>query len=136
MFAILLLRGYKNKSLNHNISKFFVGSIAGTVNGFGTLAGLPIALYFLIIAAEPAVIRASLAALFFFTDFYALVLSYFSDILNITVLYRTIPIILIIPIGVFFGTKLFKESSKENYRRYVLYFLIIISIFGLLRTLF
>ena len=40
-FAVLLLRGYKNKRLNHNISKFFVGSIAGTVNGFGTLAGLP-----------------------------------------------------------------------------------------------
>ena len=46
-FAVLLLKGYKNKRLNHNISKFFVGSIAGTVNGFGTLAGLPIALYFL-----------------------------------------------------------------------------------------
>ena len=70
IFAILLLQGYKNKKLNHNISKFFVGATAGTVNGFGTLAGLPIALYFLIIAAEPAVIRASLAALFFFTDLY------------------------------------------------------------------
>ena len=73
IFAILLLNlGYKNKKINHNLSKFFVGTIAGTVNGFGTLAGLPIALYFLIIAAEPAVIRASLAALFFFTDLYAI----------------------------------------------------------------
>ena len=136
MFAILLLKGYKNKNLNHNISKFFVGGVAGTVNGFGTLAGLPIALYFLIIVAEPAVIRASLAALFFFTDLYALVLSYFNDILNKTVFYRTLPLMLIIPIGVFFGTRLFKESSKENYRRYVLYFLIVVSIFGLGRTLF
>ena len=82
IFAFLLLRGYKNRDLNHNLSKFFVGVIAGTVNGFGTLAGLPIALYFLIIAAEPAVIRASLAALFFFTDFYALLLAYFKDILD------------------------------------------------------
>ena len=41
-----------------------------------------IALYFLIIAAEPAVIRASLAALFFFTDLYAMILSYFNDILD------------------------------------------------------
>ena len=69
VFAGLLLSGYKNTKLNLNISKFFVGTVAGIVNGFGTLAGLPIALYFLIIAAEPAVIRASLAALFFFTDF-------------------------------------------------------------------
>ena len=72
IFAYLLLKGYKNEKLNHNVSKFFVGGVAGTVNGFGTLAGLPIALYLLIIAAEPAVIRASLAALFFFTDGYAL----------------------------------------------------------------
>ena len=134
IFAFLLLKGYKNKKLNHNLSKFFVGGVAGTVNGFGTLAGLPIALYFLIIAAEPAVIRASLAALFFFTDFYALLLAYFENILNFTVLFRTLPLILIVPIGVTLGTKLFTESSKENYKKYVLYFLIIVSIFGLIRV--
>lgn len=135
-FAVLLLKGYKNKNLNHNISKFFVGTTAGTVNGFGTLAGLPIALYFLIIAAEPAVIRASLAALFFFTDLYALILAYFSDILDLKTIYRSLPLILIIPLGVSIGTRLFNESSKENYKKYVLYFLIIVSIFGLTKALF
>ena len=134
IFAILLLKGYKNTKLNHNVSKFFVGSVAGTVNGFGTLAGLPIALYLLIISAEPAVIRASLAALFFFTDFYALILAYFKDILNLTVIYRTLPLILVVPIGVALGTKLFTDSSKESYKKYVLYFLIIISIFGFIKV--
>ena len=134
-FAILLLKGYKNKSLNHNLSKFFVGTIAGAANGFGTLAGLPIALYFLIIAVEPAVIRASIAALFFFTDSYALILTYLNGILEISFLFRTLPLILLVPIGVFLGTKLFKGSSKENYKKYVLYFLIVISIFGLLKSL-
>ena len=133
IFAFLLLRGYKNRDINHNLSKFFVGVIAGTVNGFGTLAGLPIALYFLIIAAEPAVIRASLAALFFFTDFYALLLAYFKDILDYKIIYRTLPLILVIPIGVYIGTKLFTGSSKENYKKYVLYFLILVSIFGIIR---
>ena len=136
IFAFLLLRGYKNEKINHNFSKFCVGTIAGTVNGFGTLAGLPIALYFLIIAAEPAVIRASLAALFFFTDLYAMILSYFNDILDFKVLYRTLPLVFIVPIGVLLGTKLFKDSSKENYKKYVLYFLIIVSIFGLIRSIF
>ena len=133
IFAFLLLRGYKNRDLNHNLSKFFVGVIAGTVNGFGTLAGLPIALYFLIIAAEPAVIRASLAALFFFTDFYALLLAYFKDILDYKIIYRTLPLILVVPIGVYIGTKLFTGSSKENYKKYVLYFLILVSVFGIIR---
>ena len=135
VFAGLLLSGYKNTKLNLNISKFFVGTVAGIVNGFGTLAGLPIALYFLIIAAEPAVIRASLAALFFFTDFYALILAYFNNILKFEVLYRTLALIFIVPIGVSIGTKFFKGSSKESYKKYVLYFLIIISIFGLIRSL-
>tara|TARA_B100000886_G_scaffold338458_1_gene301360 strand:- start:2687 stop:3442 length:756 start_codon:yes stop_codon:yes gene_type:complete len=135
VFAGLLLSGYKNTKLNLNISKFFVGTVAGIVNGFGTLAGLPIALYFLVIAAEPAVIRASLAALFFFTDFYALILAYFNNILNFEVLYRTLALIFIVPIGVSIGTKFFKGSSNENYKKYVLYFLIIISIFGLIRSL-
>ena len=135
VFAGLLLSGYKNTKLNLNISKFFVGAVAGIVNGFGTLAGLPIALYFLIIAAEPAVIRASLAALFFFTDFYALILAYFNNILKFEVLYRTLALIFIVPIGVSIGTKFFKGSSNESYKKYVLYFLIIISIFGLIRSL-
>ena len=136
IFAFLLLKGYKNKNLNHNLSKFFVGGVAGTVNGFGTLAGLPIALYFLIIAAEPAVIRASLAALFFFTDAYALVLGYFNDIINLKVFYRSIPLFFIIPVGVSIGTKFFKKSSENDYKKYILYFLIVISMFGLMRALF
>ena len=134
-FAVLLLKGYKNKKLNHNLSKFFVGTVAGTANGFGTLAGLPIALYFLVIAVEPAVIRASIAALFFFTDSYALILTYFGGLLESSFLFRTLPMILIVPIGVFMGTKLFKGSTKESYKKYVLYFLIIISIFGLIKTI-
>ncbi len=135
IFAFFLLRGYKNEKLNHNFSKFIVGVTAGTVNGFGTLAGLPIALYFLVIAAEPVVIRASLAALFFFTDFYALILAYFNNILNDIIFYRTLPLIIIVPIGVSLGTKLFAESSKKNYRKYVLYFLITVSVFGVLQIM-
>ena len=133
-FALLLLKGYKNKKLNHNLSKFFVGTVAGAANGFGTLAGLPIALYFLVIAIEPAVIRASIAALFFFTDSYALILTYFSGLLELSFLFRTLPMILIVPLGVFMGTKLFKGSTKESYKKYILYFLIIISIFGLIKS--
>ena len=133
-FAVLLLKGYKNKKLNHNLSKFIVGTVAGTANGFGTLAGLPIALYFLVIALEPAVIRASIAALFFFTDSYALILTYFSGLLELSFLFRTLPMIFIVPIGVLMGTRIFKGSTKESYKKYVLYFLIFVSIFGLIKS--
>ena len=55
--------------------------------------------------------------------------------LNYKVILRTLPLFFIVPIGVFLGTKLFTESSKENYKKYVLYFLILVSIFGLIRVL-
>ena len=72
---------------------------------------------------------------FFFTDSYALILTYFSGLLDLSFLFRTLPLIFIVPIGVFLGTKLFTGSSKENYKKYVLYFLIVVSIFGLIRAL-
>ena len=59
----------------------------------------------------------------------------FENILNYKLILRTIPLIFIVPIGVFLGTKLFTGSSKENYKKYVLYFLIVVSIFGLIRAL-
>ena len=136
IFAIFLLKGYKNKKLNHNISKLFVGTTAGAVNGFGTLAGLPIALYLMIIAAEPAVIRASLAALFFFTDTYALIFGLLNDLLNQKVFYRCLPLFFIVPMGVSIGTKFFRGSSKEEYKKFVLYFLIIVSLLGVLKVFF
>ena len=42
--------------------------------------------------------------------------------LNYKVIYRTLPLILIVPFGVSIGTKLFTGSSKDNYKKYVLYF--------------
>ena len=50
-------------------------------------------------------------------------------------IYRTLPLILIVPFGVSIGTRLFTGSTKENYKKYVLYFLILVSIFGLIRSL-
>jgi len=52
-----------------------------------------------------------------------------------TTIYRTLPLILILPIGVFFGNKFFIKSKEELYRKVVFYFLIFISIFGILRIL-
>ena len=76
----------------------------------------------------------SLAALLFFTDMYALLLGYY-EIVNFKSLYRSLPLLFIIPIGVSLGTRLFKDSSRNDYKKYVLYFLIIISFFGLAKFL-
>ena len=132
-FSILLMRGYSNQKINNNYGKFFTGMISGVLNGLTTLGGMPVALFLLVTSIQPAVIRGSLAALFFLTDIYAFTLSFFAGIIDMTTIYRIIPLIIILPIGVYIGDKFFIKSKEVIYRKVVFYFLIVISIFGILR---
>ena len=135
LFSILLMKGYINKNIYNNGSKIFTGIISGTLNGLTTLGGMPVALFLLVTIIQPAVIRGSLAALFFLTDIYAFALSFLAGIVDMTIIYRSIPLIIILPIGVFIGDKFFVKSKEALYRKVVFYFLIIISIIGIVRII-
>ena len=132
-FSVLLMKGYTNRNINNDQSKIFTGVISGTLNGLTTLGGMPVALFLLVTSIQPAVIRGSLAALFFLTDVYAFILSFFGGIVDMITIYRTLPLIIILPIGVFIGNKFFIKIKEQLYRKVVFYFLIVISIFGILR---
>jgi len=134
-FSLLLMKGYENKKIDNIYAKMFTGIISGTLNGLTTLGGMPVALFLLVTSVQPAVIRGSLAALFFLTDIYAFVLSSVAGIVDITTIYRTLPLIIILPIGVYVGDKFFVKSKEETYRKVVFYFLIFISIFGVFRAI-
>ena len=134
-FSFLLMQGYSNKKINNKLGNFFTGIVSGTLNGLTTLGGMPVALFLLATSIQPAIIRGSLAALFFLTDIYAFILSFFAGIVDETTIYRTIPLILILPMGVFIGNKFFVKSKEETYRKVVFNFLIVISIFGILRII-
>ena len=134
-FSLILMRGYENQKINNNYVKMFTGIISGTLNGLTTLGGMPVALFLLTTSIQPAVIRGSLAALFFLTDIYAFILSSFAGIVDMTTIYRVVPLIIILPLGVFIGDKFFVKSKEATYRKVVFYFLIIISIFGVFRII-
>ena len=134
-FVILQLRGYSNKKINILPVKFLAGGVSGLINGLGTLGGMPISLFLLITKVKPIVIRGSLAAIFFIADAYVLNLSFYVGIVEPIVFYRVIPLILILPLGIFIGNKFFVKSREETYRKFVFYFLIIISIFGITKVL-
>src|SRR5210317_573411 len=134
-FSLLLMRGYVNLKINNLFSKIATGTISGVVNGFSTLGGLPVALFLLVTSIQPAVIRGSLAALFFLTDIYAFTLSFFSGIIDMTTIYRVFSIILVLPLGVYIGDSFFVKAKEATYRKVVFYFLILISLIGILRIL-
>ncbi len=129
------MKGYSNQNINNNLGKFLTGAVSGILNGLTTLGGMPVALFLLITSIQPVIIRGSLAALFFVTDIYVFILSFFAGIVDMTTIYRTIPLIVILPMGVFIGNKFFVKSKEETYRKVVFYFLIFISIFGILRII-
>ena len=135
VFSILLMKGYTNTRLNNNTIKVSTGIGSGALNGLTTLGGMPAALFLLIACIQPAVIRGTLTALFFFTDIYAFILSFFVDIVDMTTIYRTLPLILVLPIGVYIGDKFFVKSKEALYRKVVFNFLIVFSIFGILRII-
>ena len=56
-----------------------------------------------------------------------LFLSFFAGIVDMTTIYRTLPLIIILPIGVYIGDKFFVKSKEATYRKVVFYFLIFIS---------
>ncbi len=132
-FSLLLMKGYSNQNINNNFGKFLTGIVSGTLNSLTTLGGMPVALFLLVTSIQPVIIRASLAALFFLTDIYAFILSFFAGIVDWLTIYRTIPLIVILPIGVYIGNKFFVKSKEETYRKVVFYFLITVSIIGILR---
>ena len=134
-FSFLLMKGYENQKIDNSYAKMFTGIISGTLNGLTTLGGMPVALFLLVTSIQPAVIRGSLAALFFLTDIYAFVLSFLAGIVDITTIYRIIPLITILPIGVYIGDKFFVRAKEETYRKIVFNFLIIISIIGIFRII-
>ena len=134
-FSILLMRGYSNQKISNNYGKFFTGIFSGTLNGLTTLGGMPVAIFLLATSIQPVIIRGSLAALFFLTDSYAFGLSFFAGIVDITTIYRTLPLIIILPIGVYIGDKFFVKSNEATYRQVVFYFLIFISILGVFNAL-
>ena len=134
-FSILLMRGYSNQKLNNNFAKISTGFVAGTINGLSLLGGMPVALFLLVTNIQPAIIRGSLAALFFLTDTYAFILSFFVGIVDMTTIYRTIPLVIILPLGVYIGDKFFVKAKEATYRKAVLYFLIIVSIIGIFRII-
>ena len=134
-FVILQLKGYSNKRINILPFKFLAGGVSGIINGLGTLGGMPISLFLLITKVRPIVIRGSLAAIFFIADAYVLNLSFYVGIVEPIALYRVLPLILVLPIGIYIGNKFFVKSREETYRKFVFYFLIIISIFGITKVL-
>ena len=133
--CILLLRQFKFSS---NLGKSWtlgVGSFSGVVNGSTGVGGLPIAIFFLSASGGATLTRASLVAYLFFSDIYASLISGTQHIISLELFSRTLIFLVPMTIGIYIGHKKFVKTTEESFRKFVLIFLVILSLAGILRSI-
>lgn len=112
---------------------FAVGVFAGIINGATAMSGLVIVLAMSFTVIQPAEIRATLVAYFFASDLFAVLALGERDELTGTLFARAGLGIPLLAIGIFAGTKTFRATSVESFRRATLAMLFAISVVGLIQ---
>ena len=133
--CIFLLRQFKFSS---NLGKSWtlgVGSFSGVVNGSTGVGGLPIAIFFLSASGGATLTRASLVAYLFFSDIYASLISGTQHIISLELFSRTLIFLVPMTIGIYIGHKNFVKTTQKSFRKFVLIFLVILSLAGILRSI-
>lgn len=133
MMSFILLKGYSFKKMDGNALDYSSGFIAGLFNGLATIGGMTIAIIFVSLQLEAAIIRSTLVALFFITDFYAVLISWSMGLINEQVLMIGLMMLPSLFIGIIIGSYGFKKSSNASFKKLILLFLIFLSIIGLAR---
>ncbi|MBE8159111.1 MAG: sulfite exporter TauE/SafE family protein [Betaproteobacteria bacterium] len=114
---------------------FVVGIFAGAVNGLAAVAGLAAAL-FLLATKKPETARASLIALFFAGDLYALFWDGGMGLLRPAHGVLFLGLILPLAAGVFIGGRLFVKTGGRNYKQFSAALILCAAAGGLLRFVF
>ncbi|MGI9306712.1 MAG: sulfite exporter TauE/SafE family protein [Gammaproteobacteria bacterium] len=116
-----------------NMPPLATGVIAGFANGLAAIAGIVVAVFLLSSGRTVQTIRASLIAMFIFTEIYSLALYASLGLFHPShgvLFFAAMPPLLA---GIFIGAKLFARSSGKHYRPLVLGLILFACAAGLLR---
>ena len=132
--SLLLLRGRRISNPNHALTRISVGFVSGLFNGAAAIGGLPVVLFLIAAAAQAAVLRATMATYFLFSEFLALGSAHFNGLLNMEVFWRLVLFTLPMIIGVQLGSRHFFNANPESFKRFALSLLILLSVSGLIKA--
>lgn len=135
IFAILIWKGYSYSGPRNIMVDSMVGFISGICNGAAALGGLPVVTFLLSTDAGVAAIRATLIAMFFCTDVYAVLFAGGHGLVTSTTFTHVLASIPLLVIGLWTGKKLFSVASPEMFKKVALTLLIALSIIGLSKSL-
>jgi len=114
---------------------FLIGTVSGFMNGLLAMGGMWAMIFLLGSGARIATIRASLVALFFATDSYAVMVGSAHGLVNNIVFIRFIWALPSLFLGVWVGSRKFEKSNVSTYKKVVLWVLALLALSLLLKSL-
>jgi uncharacterized membrane protein YfcA len=129
--AILMLRGFRMEKTPGAAATTATGAASGLLNGaFGT-GGPPVVLFYFSTPAAAAVGRASVIAFFLSTDTLGLAELARRGLVTQQSFIQFVAWLPALLIGVWVGTKGFKHMDQAQFRRAVLWILILLAVIGI-----
>lgn len=133
-FAALMRRGWHRPRKPQTGGIITVGTLSGILNGSTTMGGPPVILFYLSGPSGAAVSRASMIVYFLGTDLIAFAMAFLGGLITprtgLWVIWATLPLLA----GILCGSRLFRHSTEEHFKRRVFTLLILLAFAALLRA--
>lgn len=133
--ALAMLRNYKIKIKNQNISYGVVGLLSGLLNGSAGLSGPPVVLFLTNQNTDKDVFRANLTFYGIATNIFAIILFVSEGIVNTSVLNFTAIYLPALILGVFGGIKISSKINETLFKNLTIYLILFLGLYTVISTI-
>lgn len=132
VFVIVLAVGWRYRGPKQLLPTLGVGGVSGALLTATSVGGPPVLLYILSGQDSARTSRANIILYFAIAEIIAPVFLYLQGLFAMEVVIRALAICPAYMVGAWAGSRLFRESSEQVYRRVALIFLSMIALYGIL----
>ena len=132
VFVIVLAVGWRYQGPKRMLPTLGVGGVSGALLTATSVGGPPVLLYILSGQDSARTNRANIILYFAIAEIITPIFLYLQDLFAMEVVIRALAICPAYMIGAWIGSRLFRESSEQLYRRVALIFLSMIALYGIL----
>jgi len=131
----LTLIQFKLKPNPSTLRVGIAGAITGIINGMSAMGGLFVAFFMTGSNLPVATIRATMVVYFLVIEFAFLSSAFINQIYTMKIFWTSIAMAPALLMGIAIGTRLFNRLPEQKIKQFILYSLIALSAFGLIKTL-
>jgi uncharacterized protein len=132
VFVIVLAVGWRYQGPKRLLPTLGVGGVSGALLTATSVGGPPVLLYILSGQDSARTNRANIILYFAIAEIITPIFLYLQDLFALEVVIRALALCPAYMVGAWVGSRLFRESSEQIYRRVALIFLSMIALYGIL----